>query len=98
MESTDVLVVGAGPTGLTLASELLRHGATVRLVEQLDAPVVYSKAAVVHVRTVEIFDDMGVAASFLTHAKEIHGVRIHAEGKLVARVPFGAIESTYPHV
>jgi 2-polyprenyl-6-methoxyphenol hydroxylase-like FAD-dependent oxidoreductase len=94
----DVLVVGAGPTGLTLASELLRHGASVRLCEQLAEPVVYSKAAVVHARTMELFDAMGVAPAMLERTRIVHGTNVYAGGKRVAHVGFdGLIDSPYPH-
>jgi 2-polyprenyl-6-methoxyphenol hydroxylase-like FAD-dependent oxidoreductase len=44
MERVDVLVVGAGPTGLIAASELLRHGCSVRLIEKLVEPSPWSRA------------------------------------------------------
>ena len=56
----DVLVVGAGPTGLTAASEALRHGLSVRIVEKKASRDGFSKALVVHARTMEIFSFMGV--------------------------------------
>src|SRR5437879_7994784 len=55
-----VLVVGAGPTGLTLANELARHGVRPRIVDREPAPATTSRALVVQPRTLEIFDDMGV--------------------------------------
>src|SRR5690242_6758500 len=95
--ATDVLVVGAGPTGLTLACELRRHGLSCRIVDELETPVVFSKAAAVHARTVEVLDDMGVVDAFLAHAKELHGARVYSEGKPVARIAFEGVESQYPH-
>ncbi|QAV70996.1 FAD-dependent oxidoreductase [Salinibacterium sp. UTAS2018] len=56
----DVLVVGAGPTGLTAAVEALRHGLTVRIVERKPQRGVFSKALVVHARTMEVFAVMGI--------------------------------------
>ena len=56
----DVLVVGAGPTGLTLASELLRRGLSVRIVDKAAAPSPLSRALAVHARTLEIFADFGI--------------------------------------
>jgi 2-polyprenyl-6-methoxyphenol hydroxylase-like FAD-dependent oxidoreductase len=56
----DVLVVGAGPTGLTAAAEALRLGLTVRVVERKPERGVFSKALVVHARTMEVFAVMGI--------------------------------------
>jgi len=58
---TDVLVVGAGPTGLTAGLECLRHGLSVRVVDRRDQRAEGSKALVVHARTMEVFHAMGVA-------------------------------------
>jgi len=55
-----VLVVGAGPTGLTLANELARHGVWPRIIDRGHAPATTSRALVVQPRTLEIFDDIGV--------------------------------------
>src|ERR1700736_491122 len=55
-----VLVVGAGPTGLTMAIELARHGVAVRIIDREPQPPITSRALVVQPRTLEIFDDMGV--------------------------------------
>jgi 2-polyprenyl-6-methoxyphenol hydroxylase-like FAD-dependent oxidoreductase len=93
----DVLVVGAGPTGLTMACELLRHGVTCRIVEELDAPVTFSKAAVVHSRTMEIFDDMGLAKGLVERAKAVHGFNAFAGGKRVAHVTIAGVDSPFPH-
>jgi 2-polyprenyl-6-methoxyphenol hydroxylase-like FAD-dependent oxidoreductase len=94
----DVLVVGAGPTGLTLASELMRHGASVLLIDQLAAPVVYSKAAVVHARTMELFDAMGAVEPMLERSRVVHGANVYAGGRRVAHVGMdGLIDSPYPH-
>jgi len=95
---TEVLVVGAGPTGLTLACELRRHGVACRVVDKLEAPVTYSKAAAVHARTLEVFDDIGVVDAFLGVARAIHGARIHSRGELVGHVRFAGIDSAYPAV
>jgi hypothetical protein len=57
---TDVLVVGAGPTGLTAGIELRRGGVRCRVVDQLAEPMPYAKAVGVQPRTLEVFEGMGV--------------------------------------
>ncbi len=62
----DVLIVGAGPVGLTAAAELTRQGARVRIVDKRDGPVIYSQALAVHVRTLEILGALGIADRWQT--------------------------------
>jgi pentachlorophenol monooxygenase len=57
---TEVLVVGAGPTGLSLAIALKRHGIDCVVVDKLDAPLPWSRALGLHARTLEIFQALGV--------------------------------------
>src|SRR5438067_10387533 len=94
----DVLVVGAGPTGLTLASELIRHGLTCRVIDRLPEPVTYSKAAIVHSRTMEIYDAMGVADAMLARTRQLYGINIFAGGKRVGHIAFAGSDSPYPGV
>lgn len=63
----DLLIVGAGPVGLTLACEALRHGLTPRLIDVALEPSIHSKAQIVHVRTLELLEDMGIVDRFLDH-------------------------------
>jgi cation diffusion facilitator CzcD-associated flavoprotein CzcO len=58
---TDVLVVGAGPVGLTLALDLTRRGVRVRLVDRAPGTFPGSRAKGIQPRTLEVFDDLGVA-------------------------------------
>jgi 2-polyprenyl-6-methoxyphenol hydroxylase-like FAD-dependent oxidoreductase len=61
----DVLVVGAGPTGLTAAAEALRYGMSVRIIDRKAGRGAFSKALVVHARTLEVFETMGVVDNIL---------------------------------
>ncbi|MCA9681251.1 MAG: FAD-dependent monooxygenase, partial [Myxococcales bacterium] len=54
MSDLDVLIVGAGPVGLTLACEAARHGLKARLIDIEPEASVHSKAQIVHARTLEI--------------------------------------------
>ncbi|OWA24230.1 monooxygenase [Streptomyces sp. CS057] len=62
---TDVLIVGAGPTGLVLACDLARRGAAVRVVDRSPAPPRTSRAKGPNPRSLEILDDLGVAEEVL---------------------------------
>ncbi|WP_282687417.1 MULTISPECIES: FAD-dependent monooxygenase [unclassified Streptomyces] len=61
----DVLIVGAGPTGLVLACDLARRGAAVRIVDRSPAPPRTSRAKGPNARSLEILDDLGVADEVL---------------------------------
>ena len=71
-DSTSVLVVGAGPVGLSLACELARRAVPVRIIDKLSAPTAESRAAVVHARTLEAFSRMGVVDEIIA-ARPQHG-------------------------
>jgi 2-polyprenyl-6-methoxyphenol hydroxylase-like FAD-dependent oxidoreductase len=63
-----VLISGAGPVGLTLANELVRHGISVRIVDKSASRTDKSKALVLWSRTLELLDDAGYATAFLSSA------------------------------
>jgi 2-polyprenyl-6-methoxyphenol hydroxylase-like FAD-dependent oxidoreductase len=65
----EVLIVGAGPTGLTLACELARDGVSFRLVEAAPGPQPGSRGKGVQPRTLEVFDDLGIVDRVLTHGQ-----------------------------
>ncbi|MEI9999350.1 MAG: FAD-dependent oxidoreductase [Verrucomicrobiota bacterium] len=93
---TDVLVIGAGPVGLTLAGELVRHGASVRIVEKNAELLQNPNAAIVHVRTLEILHVMGAIDGFLREGYAFPGMHVHAFGRRVGYVDVGGIDSPYP--
>jgi 2-polyprenyl-6-methoxyphenol hydroxylase-like FAD-dependent oxidoreductase len=71
----DVLVVGAGPVGLTLASELARQGVRCRIIDRLSQPLPYCRAIGVTPRTLEVWEDMGVAQEMIDTGLWIEGLR-----------------------
>jgi 2-polyprenyl-6-methoxyphenol hydroxylase-like FAD-dependent oxidoreductase len=93
---TDVIVIGAGPVGLTLASELLRHGASVRIVEKQPELCQHPNAAVVHVRTLEILAMMGCVEGFQKEGWALPGMHIRAFDKRIGYVDLGGVDSPYP--
>lgn len=94
----DVLVAGAGPTGLLLAGELLRHGLTVRVVDASAGPVKESRSIVVHARTLEILDDLGVGEAFVAQGKKLVGATFWAGGEAIVRADFDELETRHPYI
>ena len=77
----EVLVVGAGPVGLTLAGELARHGARCRIVDRLPSPSPYCRAIGVTPRTLEVWEDMGVAREMVDAGLWLRGLRSIVHGR-----------------
>lgn len=76
-----VIVLGAGPVGLALAVELRRRGVTCRVFDKSDGTTKWSKALVVHARTMELFERMGVLEAALARGRRVRGAVIRAEGR-----------------
>jgi 3-(3-hydroxy-phenyl)propionate hydroxylase len=95
-KETDIIVIGAGPVGLTLAGELLRHGASVRVVEKQPELCQHPNAAVVHVRTLEILSMMGCVESFLKEGYFLPGMHIRAFDKRIGFVDISGVDSPHP--
>ncbi|MFG2986914.1 FAD-dependent oxidoreductase [Streptomyces sp. NPDC048258] len=81
-----VLVVGAGPVGLTAAHELARRGVRVRLVDAAPGPARTSRAVAVHPRTLETFDQMGVAEPVLASGRHNKAFTMYAGGRRLVRL------------
>lgn len=86
MADVDVLVVGAGPVGLTAAAELRRHGVDCRIVDRLAAPELYAKAIGVVPRTLEVWDSMGLVHGVLDAAVPHLAQLVFTDGKAAPRV------------
>ena len=86
MTDTEVLIVGAGPVGLTAALELRRRGVDCRLVDRLPARLPYAKAVGIQPRTFEIWERMGVARAALDAALPLRGQLVYVNGVEQARV------------
>lgn len=89
--STDVLVVGAGPTGLFLALLLARLGVGVRIVDKEAEPGTTSRALAVHARTLELYRQVGLADEVVSRALVFGGVNLWRKGKRVAHFDLSEI-------
>jgi len=85
----DVLVVGAGPTGLMLANQLGRRGVRTLIVDRHAGPSLETRALGVQARTMEIYSKLGIVDRALELGKRGTGANIWAEGRKMARVPLG---------
>lgn len=84
MADVDVLVVGAGPVGLTAAVELARRGVRCRIIDQLAEPMAYAKAVGIQPRTLEVWDAMGVVREALDAAEPMLGQQVYVNGAKVS--------------
>ena len=96
---TDVLVVGAGPTGLMLANQLARRGVRPLIIDRHPGPSVQTRALGVQARTLEIYAHLGIVERALDLGKRATGANIWVQGRRAARIPLGDIGrdlSPYP--
>lgn len=84
--SPQVLVVGAGPTGLAAALFLTLRGVTVRIIDAADRPAETSRALGVNPRTLELLQGTGVTDAILAEAQPIHRLRVHRRGRRLATI------------
>lgn len=97
----DVLIVGAGPSGLMLANQLARRGSQVIIIDRHSGPAQQSRALGVQARTMEIYAKLGIVERALELGKRGTGAVIWAQGKRMARVPLGETgldETPYPFI
>src|ERR1043166_1389059 len=98
---TDVLIVGAGPTGLMLANQLARRGIGTQIIDRHAAPARETRALGVQARTLEIYAQLGIVDRALQLGKDGSGANIWAQGRWMARVPLdeaGRDLTPYPYI
>ena len=96
---TDVIIIGAGPTGLSLACQLIRYGVDFVIIEKNDGVTPYSKALGVHARTLEIYEQLDLAQPALECGTIAGKVRLLEGGEIVGEVDLSNIGqglSAYP--
>ena len=88
---TDVLIVGAGPTGLMLANQLARRGIRFEIIDRHSGPAQQSRAMAVHARTLEIYAKLGIAEQAVARGARGTGASMWADGRWRAQIPVGDI-------
>lgn len=94
----DVLIIGAGPSGLMMALECLRHGLTCRLIDKNRFASNQSKALAVQARTLEVFDYIGVTEECVAQGIKVDKVMPTRCGKPICTLSFRNLDSPYPFV
>jgi NADPH-dependent dioxygenase len=85
-EQVDVLIAGAGPVGLTAAYELARRGVRVKVIDAADGPAPASRAIATHPRTLETYDQMGIAEEMIARGLMVQAFTMFSNGHLLVRL------------
>jgi 2-polyprenyl-6-methoxyphenol hydroxylase-like FAD-dependent oxidoreductase len=97
MMDTDVLVVGAGPTGLTLAASLLHRRADVTVVDRLTAGANTSRAAAVNARTLEVLEDIDVTRRMVKSGLIAPRFTMRQGARTLIPIDFSVLPTKYPY-
>lgn len=92
----DVVIVGAGPVGLAAACVLRGAGCRVLVFDAAEAGASTSRAAVIHARTLEVLDSIGVTKRLLAEGVVVPVFTIRDRSKILARLDFGNLPTQYP--
>lgn len=93
-----MLVVGAGPVGLTAALLLAQAGRSVAVVDRGDGPVTESRATDIHAGTMEVLAPSGVTDLLLSHGRRVGTVRGWSGGRSLGACTTAAVRSPYPFI
>ena len=97
MYDTDVLVVGAGPTGLTVAASLVARGVRTTVVDRRAAMAHTSRAGAVNARTLEVLADLDVTRRLVKEGVHAPRFTIRERGRTLMRLDFGGLATEYPY-
>jgi 2-polyprenyl-6-methoxyphenol hydroxylase-like FAD-dependent oxidoreductase len=90
-----VLIVGAGPTGLVLGAELLARGIRTRIIDKADGVGLNARAIGLHARTLEVLDMMGLAERFTERGQVVRQLRFYSEGRCLVGLEFARCGSRF---
>jgi 2-polyprenyl-6-methoxyphenol hydroxylase-like FAD-dependent oxidoreductase len=96
-EKTEVLIVGAGPTGLTLGATLRQAGIDVTIVDRAAEMASTSRAAVVHARTLELLHGVGVDAELLRRGTTVPRFTVREGDRALITIDFDDLPTAHPY-
>lgn len=97
-ETNQVLIVGAGPSGMVMACRLAELGVRARVIDRLAQPETTSRAFTVHARTLEFLGQMGIADTFVEKGIKTYSMDYHFPGMSdTPRLDFRELDSTFPY-
>lgn len=91
MNCSDVLIIGAGPTGLVLALWLRQQGVKVRIIDKTAGPGTTSRALAVQARTLELYRQLNLTEAIVQRGHHVPAVNLWVKGERAAHLPFNAI-------
>lgn len=97
MNTTDVLIIGAGPTGLAAAVSLVAQGIAITVVDRQAAGANTSRAAVVNARTLEVLEDLDVSRRLVKEGVKAPRFTIRDRGRTLLPVDFSGLPTDYPY-
>jgi 2-polyprenyl-6-methoxyphenol hydroxylase-like FAD-dependent oxidoreductase len=97
-ESTDVLIVGAGPTGLALSIALHQRGVSHVLIDRLEQGQNTSRAGVIHAQTLESLRELGVADRLTALGLKVDAFTIRDRDRPLMTLAFAGLPSAHPYL
>ncbi|SPL88248.1 pentachlorophenol 4-monooxygenase [[Actinomadura] parvosata subsp. kistnae] len=94
----DVLIVGAGPTGLTMAVELARRNIDVRVIDALPAPTTETRALGVQPRTLELFERLELTEATIAAGLPVPDFHVFSEGRQFLDLSLSRLDTPYPYL
>src|ERR1700722_11387006 len=97
----DIIIVGAGPTGLMLANQLTRFNVDYLILDQKSGPTEQSRALVVQARSMEIYEQLGLSEHIINDGQASNGICFYKNGKLKGTVILinpGEKASPFPYI
>src|SRR5215467_8455645 len=92
-QRSDVLIVGAGPTGLVLALWLTRLGVRARIIDKTAEPGTTSRALAVQARTLELYRQLGLTESVLARGHKVPAINLWVKSEQRAHLVFSSVGS-----